>query len=72
MEDNTNVKIYGNDTPDWRQWEIIDLNNGYFALRCKFSGKLLTAFGTASGTNAKVFSTNDTASEYRQWEILDP
>ncbi|WP_373808972.1 RICIN domain-containing protein [Streptococcus ferus] len=68
---NTNVQIYPNLSDSNQTFEIKYLNNGYYSITSKKSGKALDAVGNGSynGTNVVIYSSNN--SDAQQWIIKE-
>ena len=68
---NTNVQIYPNLSDPNQTFTVKYLNNGYYSITVKKSGKALDAAGNGSynGTNVVIYSPNN--SEAQQWIIKE-
>lgn len=69
--DNTNVQIYPNLSDSNQTFTVKYLNNGYYSITAKKSGKALDAVGNGSynGTNVVIYTPNK--SEAQQWIIKE-
>ncbi|MFM1613113.1 RICIN domain-containing protein [Streptococcus mutans] len=68
---NTNVQIYPNLSDSNQTFEVKYLNNGYYSITTKSSGKSLDAVGNGSynGTNVVIYNPNNT--DAQQWIIKE-
>lgn len=66
-----NVQIYQSNGTDAQKWRFIELDDGYYAIQSKASGKFLDVAGgnTASRTNVQQYTWN--ASYAQQWKLID-
>lgn len=70
-EDGANVQIYTSNSTAAQQWELTYLNNGYYKITSKASGKVLDVAGasTEAGANVQQYTSNGTNAQ--QWMLKD-
>jgi Ricin-type beta-trefoil lectin domain-like len=53
-----------------QQWEIVDLNNGYYVIVNEYSGKVLDVPGFATGDNVQIQQYTFNGGSNQQWEFV--
>lgn len=67
-----NVQIWSSGSSKPQQWKLEQVNPGQFKIRNKYSGKVLDAVGSKTGTNGcNVAQWTDNNGKNQLWEIVD-